>query len=270
MNNLTEWMKSSAFALALATILGFLLAYVLEAGHATYFNIPRSFISTAFNQLWDSLIRFLRFYLPPILITYLLLALAKNPSSQSSITIIVILVVGLIIISLYTCIWFLVRSCIPKKAPWNIGDIKIELFVVSLSMVALMLIIFIKLHCLFKCSNANCATLILSLLFCLFLLPLAFFLGRIDAKTQTTYLVTQITQKDHETPQPFVVLRIYSDKFICALLEEGQVNNRTVKVLDQTYRITGRTHNLFKIIRVTGDEKQLFELNNTGPLSPSN
>jgi len=263
MNNFTEWMKSSAFALALATILGFLLAYALEAGHATYFNIPRSFISTAFNQLWDSLIRFLRFYLSYLMITFIVFQFWKNTSW--------LIIPRILIIFMVVVIWY----CI--KVPWdNLIKAKVmwELSFIGLAFVVLALVIFqqelIELMKLNLKNYLPYAQLNKMVLIIVISLLIAYFLGRVDAKTQTTYLVTQITQKDHETPQPFVVLRIYSDKFICALLEEGQVNDRTIKVLDQKYRITGKTYNLFKIIRVTGDEKQIFELNNTGPLSPSN
>ena len=59
MEQIQDLLLSAPFALALALVLGFLIAYASESGFALYFNIPRSFIPTAFNQLIATLLSFL-------------------------------------------------------------------------------------------------------------------------------------------------------------------------------------------------------------------
>jgi len=220
-------------ALALAVVLGFLIAYASESGFAMYFNIPRSFIPSAFNQLIATLLSLLGRVTLLLLFPSTFLSykwhLKKNKWLLKP-TCFLIICLGL-----YPLTYGGIKEIGFQGLLWELVFVAFGAFFVILSLD----IEFRSLH----------ITVPKIIAIFIFILPVAYCLGRIDAKTNIPYM-TPIS--NNGTPNGSVVLRIYGDKFICAQF-------------DGKLRKVSKT---FTIINVTGDSVQQFKLSPLGPLTP--
>ena len=224
MQQIQSLLLSAPVALALAVVLGFLIAYASESGFAMYFNIPRSFIPSAFNQLISTLLSFLVRVTLLLLFPFTLYFIWRPKTDEWF----------LILCSLILCLGPIFFRYLPFMSNNEIGLLRLlpEVGIVALG------VFFVLLSLDIESRSFNIIVPKIIAIF-IFILTVAYCLGRIDAKTNIDYL-TPIS--NNGTPNGSVVLRIYGDKFIYA-----QYDGKLRKV-----------SKTFTILNVNGDlEKQL-------------
>lgn len=230
-------LKYATGALAIAAVLGFIIAYTFEAGFATFFNIPRFLIPPSFNQLIDSLLslswRVISLLFPSILIPFILCLIPEKDKNNWSLGLVISGVI-LVLLFFYLNYKYYIDRGISLR----------ELVFVWVGVVSISLLLNIKFH-----PSDNALPKIISIF--ILILPVAYCFGRFDAMTQPYYFTRT---NNNGTSNENVVLRIYGDKFISAQYQHVGNSNK----VDST----------FTIIKITGESEQQFNLSNLGPLKP--
>ena len=239
------WLANATFGLAFITVIGFLIAYLFEARYVTYFNIPRSFISTSFNHLFDALLRFAK------VIFFIIWALFINLIFQSSLCLEILSSLILILGPLFIYTLKKIQNFTKAWRLWAFMATVIIIYPYLLHYSLSTPIIRISQGFALECNNE----LLLAITILVVCFIVAYCVGRFDAITQIKYMTVQIIENTNGPFSEFVLLRVYGDKFICAKLEK-RAEGKT----------PGLISNEFRIIKITPDVNLVLKLEKVGPL----